>query len=112
MDEKFVSESNTYLQKELGIDDFFYCPHHPDEGCGCRKPEPLMLLKARLKHRINLKASYMIGDKELDVLLGRKTGVTGILLAQETPQITVASYVAADINQAADWILEEEKRKS
>lgn len=111
VDEKFLMESNAFLQKELGIDDFFYCPHHPDEGCDCRKPEPLMLLKARLKHNINLKRSYMIGDKELDVLLGKKTGVKGILLTNEAPQITAASYVAADINKAADWILEEEKRK-
>ncbi|MBI4826811.1 MAG: lipopolysaccharide heptosyltransferase II [Nitrospirae bacterium] len=111
VDENFLMESNAFLQKELGIDDFFYCPHHPDEKCDCRKPEPLMLLNARQKHNINLKKSYMIGDKELDVLLGKKTGVTGILLAKEAPEITIASYVAADINQAADWILEEEKRK-
>lgn len=109
VDEGFVIESNAYLQKELGIDDFFYCPHHPDEKCGCRKPEPLMLLKARLKHRIDLKASYMIGDKELDVLLSAKTGVTGILLSEESPEITAAAYVTVDINKAADWILKEKK---
>lgn len=105
VDESFIRESNVYLQKELGIDDFFYCPHHPDEICGCRKPEPLMLLKARLKYHINLKASYMIGDKELDVLLSGKTGVTGILLSDESPQNTAASYVTVDIDKAADWIL-------
>ncbi|MBI4843334.1 MAG: lipopolysaccharide heptosyltransferase II [Nitrospirae bacterium] len=105
----FITESNAFLQKELGIDDFFYCPHHPDEKCNCRKPEPLMLLEAKMKHGIGLKASYMIGDKELDVLLSGKTGVTGILLAKEAPETTSASHVAQNLNQAAEWILERER---
>jgi len=110
VDEKFVIELNALLQKELGIDDFFYCPHHPDEHCNCRKPEPVMPLAARLKHGINLKASYVIGDKELDVQLARKIGSTGVLLSSSIPEETCASYVAKDLTDAVQWILEREKR--
>jgi heptosyltransferase-2 len=105
VDESFVKESNNYLEKELGMDDFYYCPHHPDECCSCRKPAPLMLLKAKLQHGIDLKASYMIGDKESDVLLGNKAGVTGILLSSSIPDRTKASYVAKDLEEAVKWIL-------
>lgn len=107
VDEKFVRESNEYLKKELGINDFYYCPHHPDEGCDCRKPEPLMLLKAKTKHRVDMKASYMIGDKESDVLTAKKTGATGILISQNTSENTRASYTAKDLNDACEWILKK-----
>ncbi|MBI5663641.1 MAG: lipopolysaccharide heptosyltransferase II [Nitrospirae bacterium] len=110
VDREFVERSNEYLEKELGIDDFYYCPHHPDEKCGCRKPEPLLLLKARSEHLINLKTSYVIGDKESDVLLSWKTGAASILLSP-TPlfEKTSASYIAKDLKDAVEWILAREK---
>jgi heptosyltransferase-2 len=105
VDEGFVTESNAYLQKELGIDDFYYCPHHPDENCPCRKPEPMLILKARLRHGIDLRGSYMIGDKESDVLLAKRTGMKGILLSHGGPDPgTGASYVAGDLCDALMWI--------
>ncbi|MBS1112060.1 MAG: ADP-heptose--LPS heptosyltransferase [Nitrospirae bacterium] len=113
IEEKFVKDSNAYLQQELGIDDFFYCPHHPDERCSCRKPEVLLMLKARLKHRINFKASYVIGDKESDVMLGMRTGAKGVLLAPVLyPENTCASYIAKGIDDAVNWILESESASS
>jgi len=112
VNEQFVIELNAYLQKEFGIDDFYYCPHHPDESCPCRKPEPMMPLLARLRHRINLKASYVIGDKELDVQLAKKTGATGILLSSETsPENSCASYITKDLAGAVEWILRREASK-
>ncbi len=111
VDEGFLLESNTYLQKELGLDDFYYCPHHPDENCPCRKPEPMMLQKARLRHKINLKTSYMIGDMESDVLLAKKAGAKGILLSTAIqPEITTASHIAKDMDDAVEWILQEDQR--
>ncbi|MDH4028029.1 MAG: HAD-IIIA family hydrolase, partial [Nitrospirota bacterium] len=113
VDRKFVRESNEYLQKKLGIDDFYYCPHHPDKRCPCRKPEPLMLLMARLKHHINIKSSYVIGDKESDVELAVKTGSTGILLSS-TPlfENSSASFIAKDLGEAVAWILERERKQT
>lgn len=112
VDEGFIRESNAYLQNTLGIDDFYYCPHHPDDHCPCRKPEPLLLLKARLKHRINLKASYVIGDKESDVLLARRIGATGILLSSTPPNQTSASYVVRNLKEAARIISTSESSRS
>ena len=111
VDRKFVIDSNAYLQKELSLDDSYYCPHHPDEKCPCRKPEPLMLLKARNRHKINLKSSYVIGDKESDVMLATNTGATGVLLSA-TPlfEKTGAAYIAEDLSKAVEWILEHENK--
>jgi len=108
VDKNFVIESNTYLQQELGIDDFYYCPHHPDEKCWCRKPEPMLIKKAGLRHRINLKASYMIGDRESDVLMAKRGGAKGILLsAAIQPEITSASHIAKEMDDAVEWILKK-----
>ncbi|MBI4682449.1 MAG: lipopolysaccharide heptosyltransferase II [Nitrospirae bacterium] len=110
VDEKFVQQSNEYLKKELGIDDFYYCPHHPDEQCLCRKPGSVLPLKAKLKHKIDFKTTYVIGDKESDVLLAKKIRSNGILLSS-TPlfENTCASYIAKDLNDAVKWILAHEK---
>jgi heptosyltransferase-2 len=111
VDRKFVIDSNAYLQKELSLDDSYYCPHHPDEKCPCRKPEPVMVLKARNRHNINIKSSYVVGDKESDVMLAANTGAAGILLSA-TPlfEKTGAAHIAKDLISAVDWILENENK--
>jgi heptosyltransferase-2 len=111
VDKDFVRKSNIYLKDKLGIDDFYYCHHHPDEHCACRKPEPMLILIARIKHMIRLRDSYVIGDKESDVLLAKKTGGTGILLSSHPVEDTSASHVAKDLSDAVSWILNEEKTK-
>jgi len=103
VDESFIRESNKYLMSELGMDDFYYCPHHPDEHCPCRKPEPMMILKARLRHRINLRRSFVIGDRESDIMLARQVGAKGILICQDIPS-TSAHFVAKSIKEAVEWI--------
>lgn len=52
------------------IDAFYFCPHLPDEGCHCRKPNLGMIEQAMADFEIDLSNSWMIGDKILDVELG------------------------------------------
>ena len=56
------------------------CPHRPNEHCSCRKPEPAMILRAARKDGIDLARSYMIGDKESDVLAGQAAGCRTVLI--------------------------------
>ena len=60
------------------IDDIFYCPHHPDDGCKCRKPEAGMGIAAVKKHKINTKVSFMIGNSDADIEFGKAIGCTSI----------------------------------
>ena len=60
----------------------FYCPHHPDVGlgelrvaCGCRKPQPGMLLAAAQALDIDMAASLMVGDSPADIGAARAAGV-------------------------------------
>jgi heptosyltransferase-2 len=106
--EEFVNACNAYVQKTLGMDDFFYCPHHPDDTCQCRKPNTLLIHEARLKHHINLKQSYVIGDKTLYVLLAKGVGAKGILvLTGHDQQSGDADFVAKNLTEAVDWILKD-----
>lgn len=106
--EDFVIKSNAFLKEKLGIDDFYYCPHHPDEQCACRKPEPMLILRARIEHKISLRASYVIGDKESDVLLAHNVNATGILLAENPSDNTTAAFVAKNMQDAVEWIIDRE----
>ena len=58
------------LQRDLELDDFYFCPHLPTDGCRCRKPNTGMIEEASKKYAIDLENSWMIGDKAIDVETG------------------------------------------
>jgi len=79
----------------------YYCPHSPDDGCECRKPNPFLLLRAARDLDIDLGRSYMIGDRLTDVEAGAAAGCKTILLAQGEsaecrPSPPYADYVCPD----------------
>ncbi|HSE37037.1 MAG TPA: HAD family hydrolase [Blastocatellia bacterium] len=90
--EKTLDAIHSRMIHELGregarIDAVYYCPHHPDVGdaryriyCECRKPRPGMLEKASREHRIDLAASYVIGDKASDIKLAENAGARSALV--------------------------------
>ncbi|RMG68358.1 MAG: lipopolysaccharide heptosyltransferase II, partial [Nitrospirae bacterium] len=80
VDEDFVRQVNNYFIEKQGLDAFYYCPHHPDEHCACRKPSPGMLLRARAELGIDLKKSIVVGDKESDMELAKAVGCRGFFL--------------------------------
>lgn len=53
----------------------FFCPHTPDAGCDCRKPNPGMFLQAKERFSIDMPHSVMIGDKSSDIEAAEKAGV-------------------------------------
>jgi D-glycero-D-manno-heptose 1,7-bisphosphate phosphatase len=83
--ESQVHEVHDILRAELArhdawLDAVYFCPHHPDTGCDCRKPRPGMLLRAQREFGIDLSASYTIGDRYLDVEVGHAAGTRSILV--------------------------------
>lgn len=64
------------MSNGIKIEDFFYCPHLPGEGCNCRKPETGMIEEAVKKYNIDLKNSIVIGDREsVDGIMAQKLGM-------------------------------------
>ncbi len=62
------------------LDAIYFCPHLPDEGCACRKPNLGMIEAAMADLPIDLENSWMIGDKVLDVELGKNAGIKTIMV--------------------------------
>ncbi len=54
------------------IDRVLYCPHRPDENCGCRKPQPGLLFQAAREMGIDLSQSWLIGDAWSDMVAARQ----------------------------------------
>lgn len=66
--------SNVLARCGAAIDGVYYCPHDMEPRCNCRKPAPGMLLDASREHGIELPASWMIGDSDIDIEAGRNAG--------------------------------------
>ncbi len=65
---------------DIEVEQFQYCPHMPDAGCACRKPNPGMISEAVADYDIDLKESWTVGDKVLDVGLGFEAGTKTALV--------------------------------
>jgi D-glycero-D-manno-heptose 1,7-bisphosphate phosphatase len=85
-----VERIHHYMESELGkegihFDAIYYCYHHPESGnCICRKPDSLFVEKGLARFNLNPELCWFIGDKERDVLAGKKAGVEGILIESNT----------------------------
>ena len=73
--------------KNINILDVFHCPHAPDSSCNCRKPKPGMLLKAKAKYNINMEDSWMLGDKEDDILAALEAGINNTIIVKSGHKI-------------------------
>ena len=62
------------------IDGIFYCPHRPDEGCKCRKPEPGLFVDICRRLHCDLAGVPAIGDSLRDIKAARKVGARPILV--------------------------------
>ncbi len=56
------------------------CPHRPDEGCGCRKPAPGLLLDAAARYGFDLLDAILVGDHEHDLEAARRANCSSILV--------------------------------
>ena len=119
--EETLREINRYIQESLSrqgalIDKTYYCPHHIEgiieeyrKECHCRKPNPGMIKEAAVEYDIDLKGSFVIGDKISDIEAGHRAGCKTVLLADRGyPEEEIASmpdYIAADLYEAVRWLV-------
>lgn len=96
------------------LDAYYYCPHGSKEGCDCRKPKPGLILQAAKEHRIDISRSYMVGDMTMDILAGKRAGLTTILVrtcvgGKDGEYEVTPDFVVDDFSAAAKLILSKAK---
>lgn len=77
-----VDAVNVKLRELIRVDDIKICFHDTSENCSCRKPKPGMLIEASRERDIDLKSSFMIGDRHSDVEAGIAAGCRTILIGE------------------------------
>lgn len=77
-----VAAMHRRLRTWIPVDDIRMCPHSQTLGCRCRKPKPGLLMDASRKYRLDLRRSYMVGDRVSDVLAGHAAGCYTIFIDQ------------------------------
>ena len=97
------------------LDGLYFCPHHPDDHCNCRKPARGMIDRAHAELQVDLSRAYVIGDSVRDVELAKQVGARSLLVmtgpsgAEALADLTVRDlppdYVAEGLSQAVDWIV-------
>ena len=102
-------------QEGAALDAIYFCPHHPDDGCLCRKPGRAMVDRAVSELQLDLRRSYLVGDHVRDLQLARVVGAkpvlvtTGVVDAQALDRLraerAMPDKVAGSMLEAADWIL-------
>jgi lipopolysaccharide heptosyltransferase II len=104
-------------QDDAALDAIYFCPHHPDDGCRCRKPARGMVDRAVSELQVDLRRSYLIGDHARDVQLAKAVGAKAILVtsgrvdeqainmlrAQQAMPDTIVQSMA----EAVDWLLKD-----
>jgi D-glycero-D-manno-heptose 1,7-bisphosphate phosphatase len=74
------------------IEEIFFCPHHPDEKCACRKPNPGLIYQAEKKYSLNLAETFLIGDSITDIRAARAAGCLPILVLTGNGKRTLTTY--------------------
>jgi D-glycero-D-manno-heptose 1,7-bisphosphate phosphatase len=94
------------------IEDIFFCPHHPDAGCVCRKPQPGLIHQIAKKYSLHLADTFFVGDSIVDVQAAWAGGCLPLLvltgegkktLAHHPDMLTVPHF--AHLAQAVPYLL-------
>jgi len=116
-----VHELMTQQMKAAGaqVDGVYYCPHTGNDRCECRKPKPGMLERAAREHGLDLRRSFVVGDRYGDIELAGRVGSRGILVRtgygegeiqwHAAKWSALPDVVADDLAAAVDWILGQAK---
>jgi len=98
------------MARTLPLDAIEVCLHGLDGECDCRKPQPGMLLRDSLVHGVDLRRSFMVGDRWRDIDAGAAAGCRTILIAagyEERAPSASPDHICDSLQDAADWILSE-----
>ena len=99
------------------IDAVYFCPHHPDDKCACRKPQPGLYRQAAERFGIDLARSFVVGDAFADIAAALAIGARPVLVLtgrghEARAQLAAHNHngleIVNDLWHAVAWIWREE----
>jgi D-glycero-D-manno-heptose 1,7-bisphosphate phosphatase len=93
------------LRAAIPVEDVFVCVHDSNDGCACHKPKPGMLHAAAARWGLDLRRSFVVGDRWRDIDAGRAAGCYTILVERPYSQCASADAQVASLGEAVDVIL-------
>ncbi len=107
-----LEDIHAFMLEELSsfggiIKEVAACVHAPHAACTCRKPEAGMLLDLAERHGIDLTSSYMVGDREPDILAGQNAGCKTILISDAPLPGVEADFVFPDLWEASLFLVDD-----
>lgn len=105
-----VEEIHRRLASALPVDEFISCFHADNDRCACRKPKPGMILEAASRRGIDLRRSFLIGDRWRDIDAGRAAGCRTVWIDRgyrERGPATPPDATVRSLEDAAAWIVQE-----
>ena len=96
------------LRSTCHLDAVYVCPHTHEDACACRKPAPGMLISAAAQHGLDLRQSWMVGNRETDVLTGHYAGCNTVRIDRGDDDLfpSSATLTARSLIEAARMIVE------
>jgi D-glycero-D-manno-heptose 1,7-bisphosphate phosphatase len=86
---------DNYLQQyDVSVERYLICPHHPStSACICRKPDSLLLERAIYLYKLDVKACYLIGDRERDVEAAKKARINPLFLTSNSSLFSIIEQI-------------------
>ncbi|MGH7932805.1 MAG: HAD-IIIA family hydrolase [Candidatus Binataceae bacterium] len=80
-----VEAAMSELDRQLGgiLTAWQICPHDDPDSCACRKPKGGMIVELARDHGVDLAASTMVGDQEVDQLAATAAGIGSFVYARD-----------------------------
>jgi D-glycero-D-manno-heptose 1,7-bisphosphate phosphatase len=125
----FVHQVHSLMKNEFSkrgaiIDDIFVCLHRKDaiipelrQECNCRKPKTGLVEQAILRYEIDIKQSFMVGDRLVDIEVAKRMDMRSALVKTGyglgeiefclQNSLVKPDFIAEDILDAANWILKK-----
>lgn len=107
-----VDAIHARLRSQVALDAIYLCPHDDAANCGCRKPEAGLLERAASDLGLDLRRSYMVGDRWRDVEAGQRAGCRTVFVDRgyDEKRPVGADAVAASLSDAEGWIMADAAR--
>jgi D-glycero-D-manno-heptose 1,7-bisphosphate phosphatase len=106
-----VDAMHAALRERLPVDDFLVCWHDDRDACECRKPKPGLLLESAVRYQIDLRASFLIGDRWRDIDAGAAAGCRTVLIERhyrERQPSREPDFRTNSLTGAVNWIVQSE----